>query len=121
MTDDAWNDAKARMRDVLVGIACSQASITYGEVADIVFHGHFSARSGALMQMLGEVDRAEHASKDLILASIVVRKDNGMPGKGYFAFLQENFYPKLDVNDADECRAAWEREVKRVWDAYGAK
>jgi len=115
MTPAEWDEAKARLLALLVDAASSRATVTYGEAARVSFHGRFSARSGALMDLLGEVDSEEEAARGVMLASLVVRKDTGMPGEGYFAFADGEL--GRDVTD----RAAfWRDEVCAVWGAYGS-
>ena len=79
-----------------------------------MFDGRVSARSGALMSLLGEVDTATEAERGVMIASLVVRADTGMPGEGYFAFAAD----ELGREAVGDPRAFWEREVQRVWDAY---
>ena len=75
-----------------------------------------SARSSALMDLLGEVDTEADARLGCMVASLVVRADSGMPGDGYFAFAaQEVGRPVADRE------TFWHAEVARVWDAYAAE
>lgn len=107
--------ARRRVLDrALVETAAARSTITYGEVARRVFDGRVSARSGALMTMLAEVDEAAHAESAIMIASLVVRADTGMPGDGYFAFAAQ----QLGRSAIEDPRAFWEREAARVWDAY---
>jgi hypothetical protein len=106
------------MRDVIVGTAQSRATITYGELSEIVFERRFSARSGALAQMLEEVCTLENEHTDVELGSVVVRADSGIPGKGYFFYVREHLDPLLDTSDPAGCRHFWQAEVQRVWDVY---
>jgi hypothetical protein len=67
------------------------------------------------MDLLGEVDEEVEASQGVIIASLVVRADSGIPGAGYFAFLADRF--GRDVSDPE---AAWLAEATRVWDAFAS-
>jgi hypothetical protein len=100
---------------LLVEVAAARATVTYGEIARRVFDGRVSARSGALMALLGEVDSAAEADRGVMIASLVVRADTGMPGEGYFAFADE-----LGREAVSDQRTFWEREVRRVWDVYAS-
>lgn len=114
MTPAAWGEAKTRLLTLLLDAASSGATVTYGEAARVAFEGRFSARSGALMDLLGEVDSEQEALTGVMIASLVVRKDTRMPGKGYFTFAAEEL--GREVTD----RAAfWREEVTAVWSAYG--
>jgi hypothetical protein len=113
-----WERDRARMREVIVGTARSQATITYGELSEIVFERRFSARSSALAQMLEEVCTLENEHTEVELGSVVVRADSGIPGKGYFFYVHEHLDPLLDVSDPAGCRRFWRAEIQRVWDTY---
>lgn len=77
--------------------------------------GRVSARSSALMDLLGEVDADTDARLGCMVASLVVRADTGMPGDGYFHFAEH----ELGRHIPDR-REFWRIEVERVWDAYAA-
>ena len=108
-----WDIARERLVSLLVETARQRATVTYGEAAAVAFEGRFSARSGALMDLLGEVDELVDADKGVMIASLVVRKDSGMPGDGYFKFARDHL--GRDVSDA---RSFWLAETRRVWGAY---
>jgi hypothetical protein len=65
------------------------------------------------MDLLSEVDEEVHAARGIIIASLVVRSDSGIPGAGYFTFIAERF--GRDVSDP---LTAWRTEAERVWTAY---
>ncbi|NTU89849.1 MAG: hypothetical protein HGA54_08140 [Actinobacteria bacterium] len=115
---EEWEDARARMRALLVDSAGTRKTITYGDVSREVFHGRFSARSSALFQMLEEVCTIEDGDRGISLGSVVVRKDSGIPGKGYFLFASQSLGRAFDPSNMKSCRAFWEIEVNRVWDVY---
>jgi hypothetical protein len=111
---DEWAARRRALETLLAETASARSTVTYGEVARRVFDGRVSARSSALMVLLGEVDTAAEAERGIMIASLVVRADTGMPGDGYFLFAAE----ELGLPALDDRRAFWEREVGRVWDAY---
>lgn len=113
LSREEWEDARERMRSLLVGVASSRSTITYGECVSVVFAGRFSPRSTALAQMLEEVCTIEDEAKGVMLGSVVVRKDSGIPGDGYFTFAEEEL-----GRDLSDRRTFWESEVGRVWDAF---
>lgn len=112
-TPAEWADAAIALEQLLGETALGRSTVTYGEVARRVFGGRVSARSGALMDLLDEMDTRAEQERGVIVASLVVRADSGMPGEGYFVFVEEELArPVLDR------RRFWEREVERVWDLY---
>ena len=104
---------RIELQRLLESAATLRSTVTYGEVARRVFHGRASARSGALMELLGDVDADTDERLGIMVASLVVRADTHMPGEGYFLFAAEELGRPID-----DRRAFWEREVRRVWDAY---
>lgn len=112
-TPDEWEAARMEMARILAEVARARSTVAYGEIARRVFDGRVSARSGALIDLLGEVDTEADAELGIMIASLVVRADSGMPGEGYFVFAAEELgRPLADRN------IFWEREVARVWDAF---
>jgi hypothetical protein len=112
-TPEEWAAMKVELGDLLASAAAARSTVTYGEVARRIFHGRVSARSSALMDLLGEVDAETDERLGIMLASLVVRADTGMPGDGYFAFAADQM--GRPVGDR---RTFWELEVGRVWAAF---
>jgi len=108
-----WAAAKRRLGQLLLDAARGGVTVTYGEAARVAFEGRFSARSGALMDLLGEVDEEEERTRGVMIASLVVRADTGMPGEGYFGFARDAL--RRDVSDPAEF---WRAEAQAVWAAY---
>lgn len=115
MSNAEWAQARDRLSALLAEAARSRSTVTYGEAARHAFGGRFSARSGALMDLLSEVDTAEDSARGVMIASLVVRADTGMPGDGYFAFAAHEL--GRDVTDRE---AFWRAEAEAVWASFGA-
>ena len=111
-TPTEWSAARTRLTALLAEVASSRSTVTYGEVARRVFDGRVSARSGALMDLLGEVDSEANAERGIMIAALVVRADSGMPGEGFFIFAEEELGHRIDDREA-----FWRREAEAVWDA----
>ena len=107
-----WADARLRARSAMLARARAHETITYAELAQAVSETGFRPRSWALMALLGEVCRDEDPVHGVWTASLVVRKDTGMPGDGYFGYAERE---GLDVSDKG---AFWREHVQRVWNAY---
>ena len=110
-----WEAARASMRSAILERAEARHTITYAELAQAVAVTGFRPRSWALMAMLGEVCRDEDPVHDVWTASLVVRKDTGMPGDGYFVYAERE---GLDVTDRV---SFWNERVQRVWNAYSER
>jgi len=110
---DEWGGATQRLLHLLVDAAAGRTTVTYGEAARRAFDGRFSARSGALMDLLGDVDTQVMDERGVMIATLVVRADTGRPGEGYFAFAADAM--GRDVSDRERF---WREEAEAVWEAY---
>ena len=115
-SEEEWAEARSALEELLADAGRARSTVTYGEVARRAMNGRVSARSSALMDLLGEVDTEADARLGCMVASLVVRADTGMPGEGYFAFAAH----ELGRPIADQ-REFWLAEVERVWNAYAAE
>jgi len=79
MTPAEWTEARMRLEELLAEAATARSTVTYGEAARRAFGGRFSARSGALMDLLGDVDIEWAATRGIMIATLVVRADTGGP------------------------------------------
>jgi hypothetical protein len=118
LSREQWDERREQMRALLVGVAESRATISYGELSEIVFNRRFSPRSSALAQMLEEVCTLEDRDRGISLGAVVVRADSGIPGKGYFIFAHDKLDRGVDPSNPASCRRFWEAEVTRIWDCY---
>jgi len=115
-TPAEWDGARLALTALLAEAGRSRTTVTYGEVARRALGGRVSARSSAVMELLGEVDTEADARLGCMVASLVVRADTRMPGDGYYHFAAE----ELGRPIADR-EAFWRAEVERVWEAYAAE
>jgi hypothetical protein len=97
----------------LVGIAKSEALITYGEVAELagLDMGNPADRT-EISGLLDEINKHEARYKRPMLSAVVVRADTQMPGPGFFVCAQD--IGRLSTNDSIEELAFWAKEVKVV-------
>lgn len=110
---EEWTKARGELRAMLRDAAVRRSTVTYSEVAFRCFGGRVPARSRLIMDLLAEVDSEEAADTGLVIASLVVRADSGVPGAGYFSFLA------LELGrDVSDPHAAWRAEAERVWAAF---
>lgn len=73
------------IRKTLLDAASNRRTVTYGEL--MARFGLARGESGkTVVGMLGEVDRVEHGAGAPGFAAIVVRKDTGYPGGGFFCW-----------------------------------
>lgn len=111
-SDSEWEVLLSEMRDALADTARSGCVVTYGDLAARVSSGRFSARSRALYALLDAVCDEPAMHRGCSLGALVVRRDTGIPGEGYFAHLS------MSGVDVAEPVSVWRGEVQRVWAAY---
>ncbi|HZW84968.1 MAG TPA: hypothetical protein VFE91_03570 [Nitrososphaerales archaeon] len=85
------------------------------------------SRGRPLLDAIVEVDKAEYARGAPGFAAIIVRKDTGYPGGGFFCGddvpvevrrpFSKASYPKLSAAEMNYIKAA----QRKVWDYYGVK
>jgi hypothetical protein len=113
------------MREVLLSVALARKTVTYGEL--MVKFGLARGESGkTVVGVLGDVDRRESGMGAPGFAAIVVRKDTGYPGGGFFCW---DDVPSELRRTPDKCQdpklsqaeKAYVREQQvKIWDYYRA-
>ena len=100
--------------------ARSRTTVTYGQI----MKRYKLSRGRVLSMLIGEVDGAEYARGAPGFAAIIVRKDTGFPGGGYFCDDDlppglrrpkgRSSYPKLSPEEVRHVKA----QQKRIWTYY---
>ncbi len=108
---ESWACAKAEARSCLEACAREHQTISYSDLCLSVAAVRLRPYSWALMALLGEITSERDALLGVSLAALVVRRDTGMPGEGYFA---QGGYPA--ASKARE--AAWREDMRRVCEVY---
>src|SRR2546423_15670108 len=93
-----WERAKEEMRGVLVETARRKEFIPYSDLVARVHTVKLDPHSYALAAMLGEISTEEHTCGRGMLSALVLSKDEGKPGTGFFALAEDL---KLDISDPD--------------------
>jgi len=75
----AWESAKIQANAVLEERARQRGTITYGEICRAVSAIELKPRSWAMMGFLNEICTEADAAHGVMLASLVVRADTGVP------------------------------------------
>jgi hypothetical protein len=109
---DVWAAAVDQARAELVQRARSGRTITYSELCAAVTAAGLQPRSWGLMALVDEACAPEDAEHRIVLASLVVRADTGMPGRGYFEWAARS---GADVSDPE---AYWRGRTEAVYAAY---
>lgn len=112
---DAWEAAKTQANSLLVRVARDQGTVTYSEICREVDAIELKPFSWAIMGFLNEICTEADAAHGIMLASLVVRGDTGMPGAGYF---RNAARLGRDVSDPE---AYWRSEVERIYCVFSAE
>lgn len=109
------------LRNELVKAARARGTLTYGQLMKIMG----VSRGPQLFEVIAAVDRAEYARGAPGFAAIIVRKDTGFPGGGFFcdddlpAQLRRPYErasdPRLSAAEMNYVKEA----QRRIWDYYG--
>lgn len=79
-----WDAAKEEILGILITIARRGQTISYGELVERVASVHLGANDSRLHAMLAEISRSEDAEGRGLLSSVVVARQTGIPGPGFF-------------------------------------
>lgn len=96
--------------------------MTYGELMKIMG----VSRGPALFDVIAAVDRAEHSRGAPGFAAIIVRKDTGFPGGGFFCdddlpVSLRRPYEKASDPTLTAAEINYVKEAQRkIWDYYGS-
>lgn len=109
---DAWEAAKQQANAFIQQRARERGTLTYAELCREVTAITLKPRSWAIMGFLNEICTEADLAHGIMLASLVVRADTGMPGAGYF---RNAARLGRDVSDPE---AYWLSEVERIYAVF---
>jgi hypothetical protein len=101
MDADGLRAALDEMREILEGCAKRCETITYSQLAPMIGMHHRAPEFHHLLDLITDPGKPS-------LATLVVRKDSGIPGAGYFAGTQG------DVANEEEQRAYWQARLDEL-------
>src|SRR5689334_10258466 len=107
-------DVPLALYEKLREVARAGRTISYWDIAPA---GEVDCNNEYFASLVGlkldEVNRIEHAAGRPLLSAVVIAKDTGMPGRGFFACGRE-----LGVYSGKDDLAFWVSELKRVHDYW---
>ena len=109
---EAWEAAKLQANGLIESRAAERGTLTYAELCREVTAITLKPRSWAIMGFLNEICSEADAKFGIMLATLVVRADTGLPGDGYFRHAE-----RLGRDVSDRV-AYWRSEAERVWAAF---
>jgi len=105
---------------MLARVAAAGGTVTYGEL----MRKYRVPRGRRLSMLIGELDRREYAKGAPGFAAIIVRKDTGLPGGGFFCdtglppTLRRGTEGRSNPRLSPEERAYVKDQQKKIWDYY---
>ena len=110
---EAWNAAKAEVREVLIARARVRGMITYSELVREVKAVPFEAYDARLFALLGELSADEdHAGRGMLSALVVHKTGDMEPGVGFFELANSL---GRNTTDVTKCWVDEMHKVHRVW------
>lgn len=106
-----WERAKAEAEAALVACARERETTTYAGLCAEVNSIQLRPYSFAMVAFLDEICCEQDAANGIVLATLVTRKDSGLPGEGYFRHAARLGH---DVSDR---QAFWHEQAERVYAA----
>jgi hypothetical protein len=108
-----WQTLKEEMRDILIGVARTCSTITYSELAALIRTAHMHQRAPLFHKLIRDMDHDEDKAGRPSLAALVVRKDSGIPGQGFYAGASA---PEGQTFDP---QVYWQSEFDKVCEYWG--
>ena len=107
-----WAQLKAELRHTLIALAKSRRTICYSDLARGLQTATIHHRSPMFTPLLIEVCDEAERDGDGSLCALVVRKSDGIPGKGYFEAAA------LRGADVTDPYTYWQSEAEKVWEQW---
>ena len=105
---DVWEQAKREAIQAIVAQARRGSPISYSELTKHIRSIDFDPHDYAFHHLLGEISVEEDAAGRGMLSVLVVHKDDGMPGPGFFDLAKDL---RRDVTEKERC---WSDETRLV-------
>ena len=108
LADTQWDDVQAEIRQLIIETAKAKQLIAYSELTGMLQTAYVHYHSHILTRMLINIGSEEQAAGRPILPALVISKQSGRPGPGYFKLAPG----EAEVGDPIQ---EWEQEVQRVY------
>jgi hypothetical protein len=112
ISEARWDEVRAEIRQLLIDVARAKQVITYSELTSMLQTAYLHYHSSMLARLLVEIGAEEVEAERPVLPALVVTKQTGLPGQGFFKLAAERGY---DISDPE---AYWRAAVKQVHDYW---
>lgn len=107
----------ARVRERLIEVARLKTTVFYEEIAGIagLSLANDYERGQVLPDLLGAISREEDRNRRPMLSAVVVLKDEGIPGKGFFQLARDlgKQFSDEEQFHSDELKAVYQQWGRR--------
>jgi len=108
---------KEQIREMLIQVARQNNTISYSEVGEAVELDMANpGERSKLANTLDQINREEHELGRPLLSAVVVQKESGHPGTGFFELARELGKQKPDEDN----QIFFTNELKRIFDVWMA-
>lgn len=112
LADASWDAIKAEIRHILIGLARLEKTIAYSELAAQLQSAYIHYRAPAFGEILRELCLDEMAADRPVLGVLVVNKQTGRCGAGFFKWAAAQ--SEQQGWDASDPEVFWQAEMARV-------
>jgi hypothetical protein len=115
LAEAQWRTLRDEMRQVMVETARRGQLITYSELCASLKTAYLHYHSPQIVRLLDEIGMIERDAGRPILPAVVVGKQSGIPGAGYFRIAGEEHG---DTEGSVDPKANWEADLQAVFDYW---
>jgi len=108
-----WETVKDEIRDILIRYARDRKTITYSELTRMLQTTYIHYHSHILVRLLDEIGSEDDAENRPGLPALVVTKQTGLPGGGFFAGLASEV-----SENPDAMETYWRKQVEAVFNYW---
>jgi len=107
-----WGDVLNEMRAILIHLAKQRKTVSYSALCGMITVAHIHHRAPYFHKLLDDLSTQDALDGMPSLAALVVRKDSGIPGQGYFSISASE---GADISDQE---AYWRSQFEAVCDYW---
>lgn len=110
-----WSEIIAETRAILIQQARLRQTITYSELCAMLQTARIHYHSPLMVRLLDDIGRIEYEAGRPVLPAVVVTKQTGIPGAGYFRIAGTT----PDEQTLSNAEAIWSADLQAVFDYWG--
>lgn len=116
LAETQWTALRDEMRQLMIETARRGQLITYSELCAELKTAYLHYHSPQIVRLLDEIGAIEHEAGRPTLPAVVVGKQSGIPGAGYFRIAGE----RPDAEGSADPKAMWEADLQVVFEYWSS-